>query len=343
MNLYCTVTTIFEPTASIGSIAKKLGDVGGQLVVAGDKKGPNAFDVDGCEVHFLSLAAQQDGRFPLGKLLPTGHYARKNIAYLYAIAAGATCIYETDDDNAPNNMWRPRQESVENIRRVAGPTSPRWTNVYDYFTKDSIWPRGLPLDAVSAPSPETTSVSEARSPIQQGLVNRSPDVDAVWRLTQDRAFTFDDSPSVLLEPGNWCPFNTQSTWWWPAAYPLLYVPSHCSFRLCDVWKSFVAQRCLWAMGCGVIFHAPEAEQERNEHDLMSDFSDEVPGYLGNRRLAETLDKQALEEGEDGASTNLIRCYEALQRAGFFPPQELGLVRAWVEDVTGSLGNSTATA
>ena len=45
----------------------------------------------------------------LAKLLPVGHYVRKNLGYLLAMSAGAACIYETDDDNAPNAAWRPRE------------------------------------------------------------------------------------------------------------------------------------------------------------------------------------------------------------------------------------------
>jgi hypothetical protein len=42
----------------------------------------------------------------LAESLPTGHYARKNIAYLHAIRSGARCIYETDDDNAPRILGK---------------------------------------------------------------------------------------------------------------------------------------------------------------------------------------------------------------------------------------------
>ena len=85
------------------------------------------------------------------------------------------------------------------------------------------------------------------------------------------------------------------------------------------------------MGCGVVFHAAEAIQERNEHNLMRDFEDEIPGYLGNRRFAEVLSRLALAPGKENVADNLVRCYEALQTAGFFPVDELTLVRAWVTD------------
>jgi len=344
--LAAVLTTIQPPTESVRRLSNVLTSAGGWLAVAGDLKGPASYDLP--NTVFLSLQAQWDGPFALARKLPTGHYGRKNIAYLEAMRRGATCIYETDDDNAPLPEWRPRTEIVADVRRVissGASAAPRWVNVYRYFTADpNIWPRGFPLDAIQDAPPEAetegrgTGECAGRAPIQQGLVNGSPDVDAIWRLTRDGPVEFEKRPSLRLEPGNWCPFNTQSTWWWPAAYPLLYIPSHCSFRMCDIWKSFVAQRCLWALGLGVVFHAPEVVQARNPHDLMRDFCDELPGYQQNRKLARTLDDTPLQGGEGSVAGNLLCCYEALVRAGFFPADELALVTAWLEDgsvLTGS--------
>jgi hypothetical protein len=219
---------------------------------------------------------------------------------------------------------------VDNVRRISGSG---WVNAYRYFTADlQIWPRGFPLERLSDAVPACAeSSASVYAPIQQGLVNGSPDVDAVWRLTQDRPFDFDKAASLWLGPGQWCPFNTQSTWWWPAAFPLLYVPSFCSFRMCDIWKSFIAQRCLWAMGCGVVFHPPEVFQDRNPHDYARDFRDEVPGYLHNTRIAEILSNLELAAGEGAVADNLLTCYRALIQETVFPPEEWTLVEAWVRD------------
>src|SRR5262249_43100336 len=157
------------------------------------------------------------------------------------------------------------------------------------------------------------------APIQQGLANLAPDVDAVWRLVLGRVIYFDrGQPSLSLPPGTWCPFNSQSTWWWPEAYPLLYLPTHCSFRLTDIWRGFVAQRWLWEMGHGLVFHGPEVPQERKPHTLLADFRDEVAGYLHNARLVRCLEGLALRPGPGSALDNLVRCYEALIAGGFLP-------------------------
>lgn len=347
--LHSVITTIQRPTDSVRKLATRLSGGRGHLIIAGDTKGPDSFDLSDVaefaadQLTFLSIEDQLNSGFRLAERLPTKHYARKNIGYLQAIRAGASCIYETDDDNAPLDSWAPRTEflAAVEILKAEVDDPPHWVNVYRHFSGENIWPRGLPLDRIHTDLTETESFagpsgdSGVWAPIQQGLADGSPDVDAIWRLVLDREFIFHESDSALLPPGQWCPFNTQSTWWWPAVYPLLYVPSFCSFRMCDIWKSFVAQRCLWELETGVVFHAPEVWQERNVHNLMRDFEDEVPGYQQNHRIAEILEGVALQSGSEYVGANLQTCYEALIQAGIFPEKERDLVTAWLEGVSGS--------
>jgi len=327
-SLFTVITTIFPPGPSMQKLGQRLRLIKSPIIVIGDKKGPSSFDLEGSI--FLSLADQIKLDLNIAGLLPTGHYARKNIGYLYAITQGAGCIYETDDDNAPNDFWQVRDKQVcARILKHDG-----WVNIYKYFTDKLIWPRGLPLDQIHNNGvPNSLTDSQAIiAPIQQGLVDGSPDVDAAWRLILDKDFVFLQKPSVYLEPGAWCPFNTQSTWWWPEAYPLMYLPSHCSFRMCDIWKSFVAQRCLWEMGYGVVFHSPEVYQDRNKHNLMRDFEDEIPGYLNNNRIVLILNDVKLKPGKDNALDNLVLCYEELVKEHIFPTEEMILVKAWLQDL-----------
>ncbi len=324
------VTTIQEPTRSLRRLDEAVAAIGGAMIVVGDAKGPARFDLPTCR--FLPLAEQERLDFALAPLLPTGHYGRKNLGYLAAIARGAACLYETDDDNTPMDAWRIRSRRAE-ARTVA----PRpWLNVYRLFSDRNIWPRGLPLDEVLNPASyarEGTGAPElVDAPVQQDLADGEPDVDAIWRLTMNSDVTFSAGPSVALPAGTWCPFNSQSTWWWPPAYALLYLPSYCSFRMTDIWRGFIAQRCLWALGHRLVFHAPQVVQERNVHNTMRDFSDEVPGYLGNRRFAAELDALDLEAGAAAVADNVRRCYRTLVAAGYFPQTELDLVEAWLRDV-----------
>src|SRR3989338_8166707 len=97
--LHSVITTIQEPTRATRSLASQLNANGYGMIIVGDQKGPEIYDLGG--VMFLSLQDQFESRFDIARKLPVNHYARKNIGYLHAIAQGASCIYETDDDNTP--------------------------------------------------------------------------------------------------------------------------------------------------------------------------------------------------------------------------------------------------
>lgn len=332
--LVAVVTTIQPPTQSIRQLSSVLGSKGCPLIVVGDEKGPFEYDLAGAQ--FLTFKEQSALPYRLVSLLPKGHYARKNIGYLAAFEQGASCIYEIDDDNAPLPSWR-RRSRVTEARPVM---TSGWFNVYRVFSDEIIWPRGFLLELCRQPllgdslSRKTTPVD---SPIQLGLSNGSPDVDAIWRLVGDKPITFRDEPSVFLGREAWCPFNSQSTWWWPAAYPLMYLPSHCSFRMTDIWRSFVAQRCLWELNTGLVFHAAEVVQTRNAHNLLKNFEDEIVGYLRNGEIVRTLAELSLQPGIAAVGDNLQKCYEQLVAHGFFPVDELSLVRAWLDDIQNFYG------
>ena len=332
--LVSVLTTIQEPTDCARGLADRLGRVGAPLIVIGDRKGPARFDLPGAEFH--DFASQPALPLALARLVPAAHYSRKNLGYLLAFRRGAACIYETDDDNAPLPNWAPRAETTDAVPVAAGRP---WFNVYKQFTDELIWPRGFPLDRITDPDTyrhdPATPAATVRAPIQQGLANGAPDVDAVWRLVLDHPVDFADGrPSLWLPPGTYCPFNSQTTWWWPDAYPLMYLPSFCSFRMTDIWRSFVAQRCLWEIDRGLVFHGAEAVQLRNPHNLLRDFKDEVPGYLENDRICTTLNGLPLARGQAAVGPNLRACYAALVAAGLIPPDELPLVDAWLADLAG---------
>jgi len=322
------VTSIAAPHDILKSLAAGALETGWTLYVIGDVASPADFSLAGAR--FLSVDDQLATGLAIAARCPLRHYARKNIGYLLAMRDGASAIIESDDDNRPSPaFWAPRRftQSVR-VLRDGG-----WTNVYGYFSEGTIWPRGLPLEFVRRPPPDFDSLPEAEvyCPIQQGLVDGDPDVDAIYRLTMPLPRPFRRGRRAAIAQGSWCPFNSQNTSWARDAFPLMYLPAYCSFRMTDIWRSFVAQRIALENGWAVLFDEANVYQERNEHDLMRDFRDEVPGYLHNRSICETLAKVTVRPGT-ALAENLMRCYEALVAAGFLDQRELSLLEAWFSDV-----------
>jgi hypothetical protein len=322
------VTTIQPPTESMRSLAQGCAKHGVDLLVIGDKKSPNApYNLEGASFYDISK------QFASGLLsaieAPLNHYSRKNVGYLLAIQQGARLIIETDDDNTPlSSFWAARSKAISG-RRV---THSGWVNAYRYFSSDVIWPRGLPLDAIKDAMPQATTEESLDCPIQQGLANGDPDVDAVFRLTRGLPFNFSDGLPVVLGAGTWCPFNSQNTTFFRKAFPLLYLPSYCSFRMTDIWRSFVAQAIAYANEWNISFHMATVFQDRNKHDLMRDFSDEVVGYLHNGLIREELLRLPLAAGEANIATNLLRCYEKFVSLSLVDARELHLLNTWLSDL-----------
>ena len=323
------VTSIASPNPVLQALASGCREHGIEFIVTGDEPSPKDFQLENCR--FCSLGEQRTLDFKFARKCPTRHYARKNIGYLMAIRGGASVIIETDDDNFPEKeFWAKRMRR----QLVSVATDAGWVNVYRYFSNANIWPRGLPLEHIHSaiPSFDTLPRRTIDCPIQQGLASENPDVDAIYRLTLPLPQSFRKDRRVALAGRSWCPFNSQNTTWWRDAFPLLYLPAYCSFRMTDIWRSFIAQRLACANDWAILFHEPTVWQQRNEHNLMYDFKDEVVGYLNNISVCEALSKLDIKPGTEHLDGNLRICYEKLVNMNLVGEQELDLLDAWLEDL-----------
>ena len=87
-----------------------------------------------------------------------------------------------------------------------------------------------------------------------------------------------------------------------------------------------------------MFHAPEVFQERNPHNLLSDFDDEVVGYQQNNLMARVLESLQLKPGVEEVQTNILRCYEALVDTKIMRADELDLLETWLNDLNRVAGD-----
>lgn len=325
------VTTVFHPSHALQTLAEGVIKNGWELIIIGDVSSPVDFVLEGSK--YFDVKDQQQFGWRVPQLCPIRHYARKNIGYLIAIKNRNDVIVETDDDNIPlNEFWNQRQLAVA----TKSVTGCGWTNVYSLFTENNIWPRGFPLQEIQNIQSHVVAsdaILERHCPVQQGLANDNPDVDAVYRMTQKLPVIFEKKGSYYLEKGSWSPFNSQNTSWFTEAFPLLYLPSYCTFRMTDIWRSFIAQRIMWECDWGLLYHGATVCQERNEHRLINDFEQEMPGYLQNDKIKTLLENLSLKRGVSHIGENMMRCYESLVRNKIISDaRELDLLQAWLDDL-----------
>lgn len=321
---WIVVTSIYRPTRALEQLAA-LPDW--QLVVVADKKTPKDWQLPGCI--FLSVEQQEQLGYQISKLLPWNHYCRKNIGYLYAIEHGARIIYDTDDDNYMlDGALHYLPEKSDCLRYE---TQQAVFNPYDYFGQSSVWPRGYPLKAVTIKADgKFTMTNDLFMPIQQGLVNKDPDVDAIFRLTRNEYIDFLQGPPVAINHKVMTPFNSQNTLFYQSAFWGLLMPMSTTWRVADIWRGYWAQRLLWDLNGFLCFLPPTAYQDRNEHDLLKDFIQESDVYCKVDTLIQSLNEW--HSDKDGLFDRMEDLFEMMVKNQFFGPSDLELAQAWIADL-----------
>ena len=94
-------------------------------------------------------------------------------------------IAETDDDNYPKKDFFSNKKTNHQSRKIK---SFGWVNIYDLFLnkKEFIWPRGLPLDQLSNKIDLNKKNKNEHFLLQQGLCEKNPDTDAIYRLINEK-------------------------------------------------------------------------------------------------------------------------------------------------------------
>lgn len=278
------ITTINEPTKTIyAHIANTAYD----CIIVGDKKTPDTYKDLKCI--YLDVTKQKEMYPELADIIPYNHYCRKNLGYIYAIQNNYELIYETDDDNIP-------YENFDNIinepaTHLIEETSRKWINIFKYFTNGGhIWPRGYPLSLVKSESNFRIEETTKKPSIICGLVENDPDVDSIFRLTSNEQVKWEKDKKIFIANKNYSPFNTQNTFWLnKEIFMAMLIPSTVSFRYCDILRGIIASRLLEETDNNIMFTSPNVRQDRNEHNLMSDFKSEVDMFLHNETILNGFD------------------------------------------------------
>lgn len=281
------ITTINAPSETV---IKHIKNPNYDVIIVGDIKTPSTFNALNCI--YLDIEKQKNLYPKLSQLIPYNHYGRKNIGYLYAITNGYNVIYETDDDNIPYDDFDTTiYTDHTNVDILSNNT--KWINIFKYFTNNShIWPRGFPLSLIKSPSTliTNTNTEKINPSVINGLVENDPDVDALFRLICTHSVDWELNKQVLISNQNMCCFNTQNTFWLNRdLFISMLIPSSVSFRYCDILRGIITNIVLKYTNNYMMFISPNVVQNRNEHNLISDFKSEYDMYIANEFILDIIE------------------------------------------------------
>jgi hypothetical protein len=319
------ITSIFNPTDAVIAFSKMDNY---HLIVVGDKKTPIDWQCD--NVEFIDVTTQNNLAFELASALPYNHYCRKMLGYLKAIKNGAEFIIDTDDDNYPKNNWSfPEFNGVFDYII----DNKNFVNIYQLFTDKKIWPRGLPLDLITQDFELEKSLIKlkCRIGIWQGLADEDPDVDAIYRLTNNEPCYFNEIDPVVLGKGTISPFNTQNTIVCKELFPLLYLPTYVTFRFTDILRGLIAQPIMWLYDYRLGFTNATVVQKRNPHNYHDDFMSEIPMYKYSNIVVGIV--QEVISKKYTIEVNLLKAYNALLKRGIVSDEEIYTLNCWLADIS----------
>jgi hypothetical protein len=345
-NYWSVVTTIFPPTVAVIK-QSKLKDW--CLVVVGDRKGPESYDIPGMDkrVIFLTASYQEElsDHFPIIKNLPWNHFGRKNVGYLYAILHGAKVIYDFDDDNelltdtdmipipGTNGEINSQFETLEPANFSSISFNPYLLMGVPHLPS---WPRGYPLEHIKSDYSQVnlvkTNIDIDNIGIIQSLANHDPDMDAIYRLTQHIPFDFPSTGggeglTVAVPKTSYSPYNAQTTLHMYKSFWSLLLPCSVHGRVSDIWRGYLAQKIGFDINMRFLFSRPYVSQFRNSHNYLADFDSESDLYKRSLKLIEQLKEWKLISNTlPGRIEELwVKMYEH----GYIAQTDVILVQSWL--------------
>lgn len=299
------------------------------IIVVGDKKTPHDTYKN---KNIIYLSPESDYFYELSNLLPYNHYCRKNLGYLYVIKNKYDIIFDTDDDNYPMenfDSWNSKNMIFKFIK------SPKYPNILSLYTNIHIWPRGYPLELINKKQnielEDCEEKLKSKIGIYQGLSEGEPDVDAIFRLTNQNYnddIKFDDNKAFLINKNVYSQGNTQITLWVkPELFHLLYIPCTVSFRFCDILKMYIAQKCMWEYDKLLCYISPIVRQNRNEHDFMKDFHSEYSMYSETLNLIDEIFNNI---NLNGNKEDILLIYNKLLENKIVLEKEIIILKKWLE-------------
>ncbi|GFR51135.1 hypothetical protein Agub_g13489 [Astrephomene gubernaculifera] len=355
---WIVTTTINVASPNLQALANMTGWC---KVIVLDRKSPADFNLRGPGLVILTVTDQEGLGWKGMDRIPWNHFGRKNVGFMYAAVHGAQVIYDTDDDNIVldnSAAWLPRSFRPEDgsMPELVSPTSGDIVfNPYPFWGVPGAWPRGFPLSLIDRPTTSNgvrpAKLGENGHPdricVLQSLANADPDMDAIWRLTRELPLYFRPLNSWLAYPsGTYAPWNAQATLISAELIAGMALPVTVHGRVSDIWRSYILQRAMWGLGCGLAFSAPWVTQYRNAHAYLKDFQAELDLYLKTEGLLQVLNAVDLDGTTAGGphrrlerlGARVLTLYIALYEHGLLEGDDVLMLYSYLTD----LGQLTAT-
>ena len=282
MSKYIVTTSIYPPSDAIIKFSNK---PEWKLIVVGDKKTPHELYRAINNIIYLDPDFQETNYKTLSDLIGWNCTSRRSIGYVEAIKRGAEIVASVDDDNIPYDDWGTNLILNTPITIDSYKPIDECINVFDPLSPtnhSSLWHRGYPLNYVHNKNNINKEITSIIPDVQADFWDGDPDIDAIERMIYAPTCKFDKNVFPFTS-SVMSPFNSQNTFLTKKAI-IDYFMFPDTGRMEDIWASYY---CL-SKQHKVVYNKPTVFQERNAHNYIVDFKNEIIGYENNSKLINEL-------------------------------------------------------
>ena len=280
--IYIATSTINKTTETLKRFDKYKNC---KLIIALDKKSKK---LTGLKNSIILSTDYQSKKWPkLSRLVEWNCIQRRNFAILEALERGATQIALIDDDNIPYPNWF-KINLLNN--KISAQKYTLNKNIFDPIgltNHKNLWHRGFPLEYVKNRIYKKSKIKKnIQFDIQAGFWNGDPDIDAVCRMINRPECKF-EKEIFPFYTDQVTPFNSQNTIIKSEVFKDYFLFPHIG-RMDDIWASFYVT----SKNYKAIYVEPTVYQQRNVHDLLKDFKQEIIGYTNSSKLVDEIKKDS---------------------------------------------------
>ena len=278
--IYIATTTINKTTETLKRFDRNKNC---KVIIALDKKSKK---LKGLKNSIILSTDYQNKKWPkLSNLIEWNCIQRRNFAILEALERGATQIALIDDDNIPLPNWF-KINLLNNKISVQKYNLNK--NIFDPIgltNHKNLWHRGFPLEYVKNRIYKKNKLKKKiEFDIQAGFWNGDPDIDAVCRMIYKPECKF-IKKFFPFYTDQISPFNSQNTIIKREVFKDYFLFPHVG-RMDDIWASFYVTSKKYK----AVYIEPTVYQQRNVHDLLKDFKQEIIGYTNSSKLVYEIKK-----------------------------------------------------
>lgn len=278
--IYIATTTINSPTQALKKFAKNNNC---KVIVALDKKS-KPFKLKNTIV--LTTDCQAKKWPKLSRLIGWNCIQRRNFAILEAFERGAEIVALIDDDNIPYKNWFEEIYLYKKIRSKLVSINRKVFDPVGFTNHNNLWHRGYPLELINKRKYKIKGTKLIMPDIQANFWDGDPDVDAITRFIFAPECKF-KRKYFPFHSNKISPFNSQNTLLKRKVIKDYFLFPHVG-RMDDIWASYYVTSKKYK----VIYGEPTVYQNRNVHNYLTDFKNEIVGYKNNLKLIDDLYKNS---------------------------------------------------